>query len=782
VTLAVGWALLPLALGLLSLGCGLLLETASATRLPGALLLPAGFAVIVVAAPFAALSSRTASLAAPLAVALAVTGFGTSTRLRSLRPDGWAAGAFAAAYAVYAAPVVLSGRATFAGYIKLDDTATYFAMLDRVEIAGHSLAGLAPSTYEATLDTSLAYGYPIGSFGPLGVAQRLLRTDVAWLWQPYLAFLAAALALALYALAAPVVASRPARATIAFVACQPAILFGYYLWGGIKELAAALMLAVLAATIPVLLKAPTVRAAVPAAVSTAALVDVLSLGGAGWLAVLLAVPVLVLRARGRAFALRATGLFAATAVACAVPAIAAAVEWLPHSGAFTSADELGNLIRPLRLVQIAGIWPTADFRSAPHDLPPTYVLVAVVMVAAVGGVLFAWSRRAWGLLVYLGGALVGVAVFDGFGSPWVGGKALATAAPALLLLALCGAAALAERGRATEAALLAAAVIGGVGWSNVRAYGGVWLAPSARLDDLGAIGKRYAGDGPALMTEFDPYGARHFLRSLDAEGASELRRHEVPLRSGQPLPPQAYADIDRFELASLLGYRLLVLRRSPLLSRPPSPFRLVERRRWYEVWMRDDSAPRVLEHLPLGNELSPGAVPSCAAVLRLASLPGVRRLVAVPRDRVAVLSLSALERPASWTTGNVAGSIDPGGSGSVSTSFRATPGRYDVWLEGSFLGRFSVAVDGRPVGSARHELEWSGQLVDLGTVRLVDGAHRIELRYAYGGWRPGTHGLAPFPAGPLVIAPTAAARLVDVAPARAKSLCGRRLDWVEAVA
>jgi len=37
VTLAVGWALLPLVLGLVSLGCGLLLETTSATRLPGAL-------------------------------------------------------------------------------------------------------------------------------------------------------------------------------------------------------------------------------------------------------------------------------------------------------------------------------------------------------------------------------------------------------------------------------------------------------------------------------------------------------------------------------------------------------------------------------------------------------------------------------------------------------------------------------------------------------------------------------------------------------------------------
>src|SRR5205823_2986066 len=126
------------------------------------------------------------------------------------------------------------------------------------------------------------------------------------------------------------------------------------------------------------------------------------------------------------------------------------------------------------------------------------------------------------------------------------------------------------------------------------------------------------------------------------------RRHVIPLRSGQPVEPQGYADIDRFDLPSILAYRTLVLRRSPVESRPPSPYRLVERRRWYEVWRRDDRAPRVLEHVPLGNELDPASVPRCADVQRLAGLPGVRRLVAVPRERVAVLSLAALRRPSSW--------------------------------------------------------------------------------------------------------------------------------------
>ena len=116
------------------------------------------------------------------------------------RPSLAPIAAAVATLAVFAAPIVLSGQATFAGYIKLDDTATYFAMTDRVMEHGRSLAGLAPSTYEATLATTLALGYPTGSLMPLGVGHQLLAYDIAWLYQPYLAFMAMLLALTLYAL------------------------------------------------------------------------------------------------------------------------------------------------------------------------------------------------------------------------------------------------------------------------------------------------------------------------------------------------------------------------------------------------------------------------------------------------------------------------------------------------------------------------------------------------------------------------------------------------------
>jgi hypothetical protein len=77
-SLLVPWLIFPLVLASVSLGCGLLLERLTATELPAALLIPAGTALVIVAAEFATMTSATASFATPLVVALAVAGGGLS--------------------------------------------------------------------------------------------------------------------------------------------------------------------------------------------------------------------------------------------------------------------------------------------------------------------------------------------------------------------------------------------------------------------------------------------------------------------------------------------------------------------------------------------------------------------------------------------------------------------------------------------------------------------------------------------------------------------------------
>lgn len=100
------------------------------------------------------------------------------------------------------------------------------------------------------------------------------------------------------------------------------------------------------------------------------------------------------------------------------------------------------------------------------------------------------------------------------------------------------------------------------------AYGGASLAPYDQLRELEQIGERFDGEGPALMTEYNPYGARHFLRELDGEAASELRERTVPLRGGGTVEKGFDVDVDALDPDGLFEYRTLVLRRSPLPTRP----------------------------------------------------------------------------------------------------------------------------------------------------------------------------------------------------------------------
>lgn len=790
VDLVVGWVAVPLLLAALCLGAGLLVEALAGTHLPGAALIPVGLCAISVAGVLATAISTLAPVATPLVVCLAIAGFVWGRRPRELRPEPWTAVAAVAVFAVFAAPIVLSGSATFAGYIKLDDTATWLALTDRIMDHGRDLSGLPPSTYEATLDFNLARGYPIGSFIPLGVAHQLTGLDVAWAFQPFLAFCGASLALALSVLARSVVRSARAAALVAFLAAQPALLFGYYLWGGIKEIGTAAVLATVALLVPIAARpvARVPRAALPLAIAIAALLGMLSLGGAVWLLPLLAV--------GAAFAWRDTGAQATARASLAalvevavlsIPVIATGRALPPTSSPLTSADALGNLIRPLRIVQVAGIWPVGDFRFSPGGAVGVVagILISILILGAAAGVWKAWRAGGIGLLLFGLGVLASGLVIALVGSPWVGAKALATASVCLPALAVTGAVALYIGGARVLGGLLVGAIAAGVLWSNALGYRDVNLAPRSQLAELETIGGRIAGQGPTLMTEYQPYGVRHFLRDAAPEGASELRRHVVPLLSGHGLPKGEYADTDRFKLGPLLRYRTLVLRRSPTQSRPPSPYRLTWRGRYYEVWQRPaDDRGGVIDHLGLGTIVDPAAVPSCPEVRRLARDAGPRgTLAAVPRSLIEALSPRALSHPASWNPPGNAAEVVPDGAGEIRGPVTVPrPGRYGIWIGGSLRPQVDLLVDGQEVGSVRGQLENAGQYVELGTARLAAGTHELAIRFHGADLVPGSGGRAG-PIGPIVLSPQdpGDTRILRFPASQARRLCGRRWDWVEAL-
>ena len=186
------------------------------------------------------------------------------------------------------------------------------------------------------------------------------------------------------------------------------------------------------------------------------------------------------------------------------------------------------------------------------------------------------------------------------------------------------------------------------------------------------------------MTDTEPYGARHFLRNLDPEGASERRRRLIPLLNGQGLEKGAYADLDQFQLGGILVYKTLVLARSPSESRPPSVYRLVWSGRYYDVWQRPDAYPPILAHTPLGDAVQPGGVPACSEVMRLAALAGPR--AGWPRRRASRRSsvdFAGVPLPAGWASdagGHVfptkgAGAIGEGLHGASHRPLRPVAGR-----------------------------------------------------------------------------------------------------------
>jgi hypothetical protein len=205
------------------------------------------------------------------------------------------------------------------------------------------------------------------------------------------------------------------------------------------------------------------------------------------------------------------------------------------------------------------------------------------------------------------------------------------------------------------------------------------------------------------------------------------------------------------------------------------------------VWQRPAYTGTIAEHLPLGSRLQPAAIPACSSILRVA------RLAAADHGQVA-----AVERPPAIVieaNGSVGLPSSFGAYGespqalyltepySVTSSFGVpAAATYGVWLGGSFKSGVAIDIDGHRAGSARNLLNWPDTFTYLGAARVGRGRHTIRFTYDGPSWRPGSGGIPPFGVGPIVLSPaTQDSSITYVAPARARSLCGKSLDWVEAL-
>jgi hypothetical protein len=800
-SLILPWVVFPLVVAGIGVGWGVIVERAAATRVNDALLLPLGLAAALVVAGTLTAFTTTAPAAATVIAVGAVAGLvGAWPRWR---PGRWPLLAAVGVLLAYGAPVLLSGQATFAGYVKLDDTATWFNVIDHVISHSRSISGEMPSTYSLVYAGYGGTGYPLGSFVLAGVGRALVGVDIAWVYQPYLACCGAAVALCVYALMTPFISSDRLRALLAFTAAQPALLYGYSLWGGIKEMTAAFLLALGVALAAALTRAPARwRELLPLAIAAGALIQTLGVGAVGWVApAFVAVAAVWLwgqPAQGVRRGLISLAWLTGLSAAFVVPVWVVLGPFLGggDSGVFTSGQpaniKLGNLIHPLSPLQLAGIWPVGDFRVTPAAFQSA-LWIGLVLIAAAAALFLTVRRRQFGVALYVAVALIGSGVIYLSGStPWVTGKALAISSPALLTAALTGAALLWGRWARNRAGLLAgvtimAALIGGVLWSNILAYHDVTLAPRQRLAEVKHIGELVAGKGPTFINEYEKYAEGHFLRN------------GVPIqmsKQGVQIGHLEVGELDSFPLSRLEPYRSIVTRRSPVESRPPSIYRLVWQGRYYQLWQRPaQPATRILTHIPLGE---PAATPACARIQSLGrqALREQAQLVAYARPAPIVVRADQSLWPAGWLHVPAEHSLYPTTPGSaISHIAVANSQTYHLWLDGSFGRGFEVSVDGSRLGTVKDELSVLGAYVHLADVFLAAGVHTFVFTYPHSNLTPGSGDDDPLPSteaqrgrksftslSTIALEPQSPASALISAPAgQATQLCGRALNWIELV-
>ena len=802
------WLVAPILLVLLCLGMGLAFSLMVAKRINSTIAIAIGFLLMAILGSVTTLNTTVSPYTAIIFIIIGIFGIvasGIWFRQR-IEWDGVSGLAGLLTYIGFSLPVVAYGRPSWAGWVKLDDTGSWFAITDRLMNFGQSIPSVVTSTFDRVLAVYLGgnqfnyagvnnghFSYPVGSFIPFGMMSKSTALEKAWIFQPYLTVVATLCTMILVLILRSHFSTGILLVAFSVISMMAATIFSYVMWGGIKEI--TLILSLLLFSYALFKALDGVFAKENYLYTAVGLVGLYSIGGKtslGFAAPMILFAILV-RAKQRNVRLFYAILGIASFSVIALVSMLEAGNNILSKILVPVMPDTGNLPRSLNLTQAMGIWPARDFRLDPINFPITFIIITLAICLTLYGLYSSLKSHLWTMPSLLL-ALLSVVIYSfRYSGIWLTGKAIAVASPIFVCGALLGAYhlwlyatnssnALMKVWRIRYLAIVSCLLISaGVLGSDVLTYKNVWLAPYSQMNELKTIGKLYIGQGPALMTEYSVFGSRYFLRGLDAEAVSELRVHAIPLSDGNMVPRGFAADIGLFDPSTINYYKLLVLRRSPVASRPPLNYRLVWSGVHYEVWQRSDAAPRVKTMLNLGNNNSPGAVPSCAAVTTfLASRSKTDKIFAATRDKVYVIDFAQGDLPAAWIPLNSGGAVDRVGAGGFSRLFSVDQTRaYDFTLAGSFPGQLVLLVDGSQVYSGHSFFEGNPALTNtLAHVNLSAGSHVLTVLYSRPWYMPGSNVDARF--GPLYVSSQMAGDVIvkQISISRIPQLCTQNLDWI----
>ncbi len=748
-----------------SIGGGLLVRQLSSGTLSAGLVAPVGFALIVVVCAFATSFAWLAPAAGAVVLVLALLGYGLQAHAGAIRlpphPRAvlspvlrtwlWPILAALVAFAAVGGPVFLTGTPTWTGYTRIVDIAFQMDFAKYLSDAGRLTPSLG-SSYHVMIAKLTTTGYPGGGQATLGAMAGLIRTNVAWCYQAYLAFAAAMGALAIFSLLGRVTTSGPLRAIGAAVAIQPNILYGYALEGGIKELTTAALLMVVVALLAERLPGEGPRRSVlPVSVAVSAAFAAFSAGIAPWLGLVLAgllAVTFVRRGARRRYVAECWGLLAALSILMSFPSLLTTLKLAAHDGEAVGGTlnlGLGNLAAPVPDWSSAGVWLTGDYRYPLVHTTATHIFDVAVIILAVLGIVFALRRRRWAI-GFLGLA-VPIALYYWIEQtgPWIQLKAFTITAVMALVLAFVGAATLRESRKRPLKWLgwfAAVSVAGVVLYGNAITYHNTTLAPAARYRDLAAIGKRYAGQGPALFPAFDEY-AEYFLREERGTDLVNPAYNRFPLAPGVSTPAGGVSfswDLNQISQPFLQTFPLIVEARSPVATRPPSNYDLAQRTPYFDVWRRDRPSAAVIDHFPLSSLPHEREQQHfCTSFVTDARRAGTDAEVAYAQfSPMTVTGLTQGTRPDYWRVVGPDAVIAYGAGTAQLTLKLPQPGHYNIWLQGSVGRPLNIYLDGRRLTHLSYEERYPNQFLLLGNTPLASGVHTLRIVRGNGNLHPGS--------------------------------------------
>ena len=581
--------LYPCVLAALCLGAGLLVEKVSGAPLASTLLLSVGVAALIAVTQLTTLVSAIAPASPYVVLAVALAGVALApARLAAIFHRARAAPLLpatqVAVYAIAMAPVLLAGRASFSSFMALSDSAVHMMGADYLIHHGQSYAHLdLANSYGRFINAYYGTSYPSGADTLFGASGLLLRLPLIWAFQPFNAFVLATACGPVWLLARQLGLRGPWRALAAITTVLPALVYGYELLGSVKEITALSMLlasgAVVASPGSWLRQGP--RGAIPLALLLAAGISALGAAYGVWALAALVVLAAALPAELRSRRVRPGAVLLLALVGVITGLVAALPTWrglggsIQIAGNIASTSNPGNLHSPLHAVQVLGVWLNGSYKLEPTGTSGviTDALLVLAGVAAVLGVAQLLRRRQWGLAGWIAMTLLAWLVVSRAVTTWASAKTLMLTSPEVLLLAWGGVALLKGRSRATLAAggvALALALTAGVLVSDEMQYRSSDLAPTTRYQELANVNTRFAGKGPALVTDFDEYPL-YVLRDLDIGGPNFV--YPPPTLASAAGGYGDPVDLGRIPPRALLAYPLIVTRRDPTSTRPPGGVR-----------------------------------------------------------------------------------------------------------------------------------------------------------------------------------------------------------------